>query len=212
MSNRNLVTGPEGEIKMSEKQLTFECIECGKLKKGLLQNIAGTRCECGGPILEVPEENKDAGPGIGEKMREIKFRGKRIDNGEWICGYYFKAKNKDYILPIGNAIFLSNIEEVKSSHKTMYGFYEVISETVGQYTADKDITKKEIYEGDILHCLDDGTEFYSKVFYEDSTFLVCDNNGVKAPVVIYTGNWPAVCEKEGNIFDDPELIENVEKS
>lgn len=55
---------------MSEKQLTFECIECGKLKKGLLQNIAGTRCECGGPILEVPEENKDAGPGIGKKFQE----------------------------------------------------------------------------------------------------------------------------------------------
>lgn len=55
---------------MSEKQLTFECIECGKLKKGLLQNIAGTRCECGGPILEVPKENNDVGPGIRKKYQK----------------------------------------------------------------------------------------------------------------------------------------------
>jgi uncharacterized phage protein (TIGR01671 family) len=128
-------------------------------------------------------------------MRKIKFRGKRKDNGEWIYGYYVYTNELHRII-----------------YEDREGFYvekEVIPQTVGQYTGDKDISRKEIYEGDILHCLDDGAEFYSEVFFEESTFLVCDNNGVKAPVVIYTKNWPAACEKEGNKFDNPELIQNV---
>lgn len=69
-------------------------------------------------------------------MREIKFRGKRIDNGKWISGYLFAQGGKAYII----------------TDLTPVGFikHEVDPATVGQYAGLHDKEGKEIFEGDIL--------------------------------------------------------------
>ena len=61
-------------------------------------------------------------------MREIKFRGKRIDNKKWVYGCYVFDEYQSWIIEYG--------ENIK---------YEVMPATVGQYIGKKDKNGKEIY-------------------------------------------------------------------
>lgn len=117
-------------------------------------------------------------------MREIKFRGKRIDNGEWVFGDYSRY-SKD------QSIIMVDLLEQED--------YWVASETVGQYTGLKDKNGVEIYEGDVIqefageHA--QGVWQYSNVsIVEDLRWLPDSLDFADCAYVI------------GNIHDNPELM------
>ena len=132
-------------------------------------------------------------------MREIKFRGKRIDNGEWVYGYYFQGfTGISYILVMHDHIL------------GMTEFYEVDPSTVGQFTGLKDINGKEIYKGDIVS-FDDCTSTESG-YWEQSCIGVVEwcNETVSFEVTnrLSAESYEVLdeCVVIGNIYENPELF------
>lgn len=122
-------------------------------------------------------------------MRDILFRGKRVDNGKWVEGYYTE-------LPCGSlgAIIFSNDDElvcedtksyiikVFTKQHTNYSNsnplqviecekYEVIPETVGQFTGLCDKNGRKIFEGDIVES-PNGTQGFIEWQNAECAFLV----------------------------------------
>ena len=124
-------------------------------------------------------------------MREIKFRGKRIDNGEWVYGYYFQGfTGISYILVMHDHIL------------GMTEFYEVDPSTVGQFTGLKDKNGNEIYEGDIL---EEEPGYYFEVIWsvECAKFkLQWQTKAIQYPEWNRGVNMTVI----GNRWDNPELL------
>lgn len=123
-------------------------------------------------------------------MREILFRGKRIDNGEWILGGYAKCNNRHYILP--------DIDLIRG--EWVFKNIEVIPETVGQYTGLTDKNGKKIFEGDIVkNSRDVGLLYYKE---KNSAFTV---KGWEYGYWLWHDKEDI--EVIGNIYDNPELLQ-----
>lgn len=75
-------------------------------------------------------------------MREVKFRGKRIDNAEWIYGNLIKTFDDRYF--IDTRMAYSDDIDMWGTERLTLEVYEVIPETIGQYVGENDGI--EIYE------------------------------------------------------------------
>lgn len=132
-------------------------------------------------------------------MREIKFRGKRLDNGEWEHGDLVRFGQKCYtpckctIIP-GTALGSDPLCKILLD-------YEVDPATVSQYTGLKDKNGREIYDGDILL---DESGVYAVVGYSMGAFYVDFGEGFDLQYFTYSIH--EICEVVGNIYDDPELL------
>ena len=130
-------------------------------------------------------------------MREILFKAKRIDNGEWVEGYVVRKHGLYFIYDIVNS------ESCRQNN------YEIDSETICQFTGLCNKNGKRIWENDILMAhLDES-------YPEDVTYETVEW-GVAGWVAHETGSTDREYIDKfdlkhfkvvGNIFDNPELLQ-----
>ena len=130
-------------------------------------------------------------------MREILFRGKRLDNGDWVYGYYVHigpvSCQRAYIIPeYASSLYVN----------------EVDPSTVGQYTSLKDKNGKRIFDGDIAKVLQGKDKDIAYVGFENGAFMLYPKTGNIYERTLWEywyNDWDV--EVIGNVTDNPELLE-----
>lgn len=138
-------------------------------------------------------------------MREMLFRGKRIDGKEWVGGYFANIGEKSVIiLEEEKYSFNMKMSRMVKGHDLIL----VDPETVCQYTGLTDKNGRKIFEGDILEVCTFGfnpERFITEVIYEKCAFRLKNGRNM-----FYCGQSDFTKMDDakviGNIFDNPELI------
>ena len=141
-------------------------------------------------------------------MREILFRGKRVDNGELVYGYYFKATHHWHNHGIHEDWILRGVAQ-NGGWVSFHGRHAIVPETLGQFTGLTDKNGKQIFDGDI--CQINGVSYI-----DDTPFVVEWNDEYSGwfwkelsfsfPTDTITPEIAETAEVIGNIHDNPELL------
>lgn len=126
--------------------------------------------------------------------RQILFRGKRTDNGEWIYGYL-----------IGSDVIVGEVVDFDDDYFNTEFWYKVDPETVGQFTGLTDKNGTKIFEGGIVRFYDDSEdELVNGVVVCNADFCSFCVSMKGHEDVMLMAHWQY--EVIGNIHDNPELI------
>lgn len=142
-------------------------------------------------------------------MREILFRAKRKDDGEWVEGYYTKLKWCNNIIHV----VIPEGAEIDSGN-SLCEAYEINPETLCQYTGLKDKNGKQIWENDIVSAWIegkyatgmvkqriDGLYIIYPAYQHNEFWRLCPDKNRKTNVEVI-----------GNVFDDKHLLDLMRKS
>ena len=133
-------------------------------------------------------------------MRDILFKAKRMDNGEWVEGDLIHSFDGENRFAISNAA----------------GLYEIVPYTICQYTGLTDKNGVKIWENDVVKYEDAEADFEG---YHDNVFVNVGKTCITPQGVFFTNRqtvdmddlWLSECSVDaeviGNIFDNPELLE-----
>ena len=138
-------------------------------------------------------------------MREILFRGKRLDNGEWVYGSFCMDAFEQFNGLCGVDGFIRLYDKTKGKMQS----HEVERETVSQYTGLKDKNGKRIFEGDIWNC----KGYIGLIIWcnEESCFeAVYEIDGMQFANAVSDIRAKTV-EVIGNVHDNPELLKKEDK-
>ena len=135
-------------------------------------------------------------------MRNIRFQGKRVDNGKRVYGSLFALLDLAFILKEAEGERIHVIINTKFGDRAMEAI-PVIPETVKQFTGLQDKNNIDIYEGDVVRVDGYDPRDIGIVTYHVSGFNVQDAHGSG-----HTSLNPC-CEIIGNIYDNPKLLEKL---
>ncbi len=124
-------------------------------------------------------------------MREVLFKAKRVDNGEWVEGLFYKEFNNFYGKP------LFNIQRI-NKFGIPIAVYEIDSETLCEFTGLCDKNGKRIWENDIVK---------APIYHDVGCYPYSETKIVKVQIPnIYRMSIDGDFEVIGNSIDNPELL------
>lgn len=143
-------------------------------------------------------------------MREILFRGQTRRNGEKVRMLTGEKLPSNWVY--------GGVLQGKGGHSIIYGGenvndpgegldkWIVYTDTLGQFTGLTDKNGKKIFEGDIVRCIRthcDGNAVVGHIVFGDCCF--CVKKGIDRPAMDLCGEFEII----GNIYDNPELMEDI---
>lgn len=143
-------------------------------------------------------------------MREIKFRGRRLDDMAWAHGDLHKEYRGEAFIMTYEGKSILSIDDIDNL------FYNVSVDpmTIGQFTGLKDKHCKEIYEGDIIKWrpITGADQFFKGIVRWCKVFACFAIYSINYRDFPYEMDWVKVLQNGleviGNIYDNPELLED----
>ncbi len=122
----------------------------------------------------------------------MNYRGKRIDNGEWVYGYL-----------IGKDVIVGEIELWEEEYFWTEYWYKVDPKTVGQYTGFDDMEGNRVYVGDILYRVHEyASGIVGYVQFVDGCFLLRNDYPI-----LYVYMLASVSKVVGNVHENPDMVD-----
>ena len=146
------------------------------------------------------------------------FRGKRVDNGEWVVGYYVQ-KQDPLLVGVTYHYILTQEKDNCGCLMSTVSWYKVIPETVGQHTG-MDINDVKVFSGDIINVFPSNRKMFVLWNEETLSWEIADV-GTQPGEINHLINCMSLGEIGveacfeskirskviGNIYDNPEMME-----
>lgn len=134
-------------------------------------------------------------------MREIIFKAKRKDNGEWMEGYYLNVAKINHFICTGKIKLNGAVKGILAPE-----MYEIDPDTLCQYTGLTDKNGEKIWENDIVDTFEESSKEFLRnvVKFKDGCFKVFKKHYLSMHMDSYERTDLKVI---GNIFDNADLLE-----
>ena len=184
-------------------------LHVNRIKKSILNNaftLDYKIAESSETIIDIVKNQKphlEASHIYNPMDHEILFRGKRIDNGQWVEGFPLRKETPEI-----HCYIISTFEtEIGISGSEMY---EVYPESIGQYTNVLDDNRTRIFEGDIIEATHNKNFLHTSYIKFDNGTYWCKL--ISGSDIDDTESLNDQCldfglTVIGNIYDNPELLE-----